>query len=100
MIDDEYPSMFGSGFGGLNQPKSNEKKDLDVEFELSLEDIYTGGMKTLVYKRRVLNQDCRTTELREKSIEIDIPRGVPDGIKLRYKGYGHDCPGEKTCIYC
>ncbi len=85
-FSDFFEALFGNGFNfGQDHPGFNEKhrstamergRDLESELELSLEEAYHGGQKTLLL-------DQRGTKL-----TVKIPPGVRAGGKIRLKGQG------------
>lgn len=94
--DDEHGSMFGNGYGGLNQPKEEKVPDVKVEFLLSLEEIYKGGIKKVSYIKQFLNEDKRTTTTKECFTEIEIFPGIPEGKEFVKPLLGNEAPGRKS----
>lgn len=96
IITDEYGSMFGNGFGGILDSHNEKIPDLEIDFYLDLEEVYTGGVKTLTYTRIVLNEDLRTTKESENEVSLEIIPGIAENSKLTFKGVGNEAPGKKT----
>ena len=46
--------MFGTAFGGLNEPKATKLSDVKVELSVTLKEFYSGSKKTVRYDRQVL----------------------------------------------
>jgi DnaJ-class molecular chaperone len=44
-------SLFGTAFGGLNQPKPEKMDDIHVKVELTIKEIYCGVRKEVTYER-------------------------------------------------
>jgi DnaJ family protein B protein 13 len=96
-FDDEYGTMFSSAFGGQYSKPKDPLPNVVVDFECTLEELYNGCVKTLVYSRRVLNQDGRTTCEKEEHKEIEIFKGYDKSISLTFPGFGNDAPAQKSC---
>ena len=96
IISDEYGSMFGNGFGGLQDTNYEKVPDLEIDFLLDLEEIYVGGVKTLTYTRIALNEDLRTTKEAENEVSVEIKPGVEENTRLTFIGVGNEAPGKKT----
>ena len=43
--------MFGTAFGGLNEPKPEKMADIEVKVELTIKEIYCGVRKEITYER-------------------------------------------------
>lgn len=95
-INDEYGSMFGNGFGGLAENKCTKVPSLELTFEIELEEIYKGGVKTLFYEKQVLNDDQRTTRLEERSVNVEILAGCAEGTKLTFPKMGNEAACKPT----
>jgi DnaJ-class molecular chaperone len=52
--------VFGTAFGGLNEPKATKLSDVKVELSVTLKEFYSGSKKTVRYDRQVLGLDGRT----------------------------------------
>jgi hypothetical protein len=65
--------MFGSAFGGLYNNDYDPPKDLIVQAECTLEDIYKGGLKTIYYDKIVImNKNLHTKQKVIKNLVIQI----------------------------
>lgn len=95
LITDEYGSMFGNGFGGLLEPQAEPVPDLEIDFLIDLEEVYSGGVKTLTYSRTVLNEDKRTTYETDKEINIEISPGIKENTKITFPKLGNELPGKE-----
>jgi hypothetical protein len=89
--------MFSSSFGGQYSKEKEPLKNVEVDLECSLEELYNGCVKRLKYERRVLNSDGRTTILKDEDREIEVFKGYDKSITLSFPGYGNESPGQKNC---
>jgi DnaJ family protein B protein 13 len=92
-ISEEIPSVFGSAFGGQFVPKEKRLKPIIINLECSLEELYNGCVKTVQYKKNNLNFDSRTTNIVEKTQDVEIFRGYDDKTVITYKEKGNEAPG-------
>ncbi|WP_462324784.1 DnaJ C-terminal domain-containing protein [Desulfoplanes sp.] len=74
---------FGAG-GGM----SRKGRDADVEIELGLEDAYHGGKKSISLQEQVPTPGGMP-QMRTKTLEVNIPKGVKDGSRIRLSGQGN-----------
>ena len=70
-------TVFGRGFGQYQQRVVNH--NITVQYEISLEDAYTGLEKRM---------DINLSNGVVRSVNIKIPPGVNDGSKLKFAGLG------------
>ena len=70
-------TVFGRGFGQYQQRVVNH--NITVQYEISLEDAYTGLERQL---------DITLSNVTTRSVHIKIPPGVNDGSKLKFVGLG------------
>ncbi len=96
IMENKNGSMFSSAFGGLYAKEEGQAENLVVELECSLEELYNGCIKKLVYERRILNSDARTTSVKNEELDVEIFRGYDKSNVLTFAGYGHEIPGRKT----
>ncbi len=68
---------FSGGFGGGGR-KPRRGRDIEAELGITLEEAYSGGKKTITMN----------TGDGERTLEVNIPKGVKDGAKLRLAGQG------------
>jgi len=81
-FSDFFEILFGRGgaagfTGGIRRSGSIRGQDMESDLELSLEEAYRGGGKTLQFSSHTA-----------KTLEIKIPPGVRDGSRIRLKGQG------------
>ncbi len=69
-------------FGGFSS-RPRRGRDVEAEFQISLEDAVKGGRRTL----------SLTGSAGERTLEVNIPAGVREGAKLRLAGQGGTASG-------
>ncbi len=69
-------------FGGFSQ-KQRQGRTIEAEIAISLEDALKGGRRTVTINS---TQGPRT-------LEVNVPAGVREGVKLRLSGQGESAPG-------
>jgi curved DNA-binding protein len=74
---------FGSG-GGM----SRKGRDAEVEIELGLEEAYHGGRKSISLQEQVPTPGGMP-QMRTKTLDVNIPKGVKDGSRIRLSGQGN-----------
>ncbi|MCA9413572.1 MAG: DnaJ domain-containing protein [Candidatus Omnitrophica bacterium] len=96
-FSDFFESLFGGGGGGGFSGGSfgrgqkaawkQRGRDLESEIELSLEEASRGGRKTI--QLSTVEPDATGRMARtQKSIEVNLPKGVTEGSKIRLPGKG------------
>ena len=93
---DQLNSIFGSAYGGLNQPEDDRLPDIKILLSCTLEELYNGCIKTINYTKNTLNYDTRTTSLKETSVKVEILPGYSKDTELKYPLKGHEYPGRKN----
>lgn len=83
-------SMFGYGFAGLRGNGLEGPKDLIVEVQCTLEELYNGCLKKVKYTRHKHNSDRRTTHLAEETKTLTIKQGYADGTIIQFPKEGHN----------
>jgi DnaJ-class molecular chaperone len=89
--------MFNSAFGGKYYKENDPLPPVEVFLECSLEELYNGCIKKLIYERQILNSDNRTTSPKKEELDIEIFKGYDKNTVLPYTGYGNEGPGQRTC---
>ncbi len=91
---DGFGDMFGGGasgfsdffdalFGGRGRPQRPQQANVEETLQVSLPEVLNGGRRTLTM--RVPSPDGG---VRQRRIDVTIPRGVRDGQRLRVAGEG------------
>ncbi|XP_047903968.2 dnaJ homolog subfamily B member 13 isoform X1 [Anser cygnoides] len=80
-------------FGGL-QGRGALKRDPPIvrDLHLSLEDLFHGCTKKIKISRRVMNQDGRTSAIRDKILTIDVQPGWRQGTRITFEKEGDQGP--------
>jgi hypothetical protein len=55
-------SVFGTAFGGLNEPPAVKLSDINLTLDVTLKEFYCGSKKTVSYERQVVGLDGRTVK--------------------------------------
>lgn len=80
------PGPHGGGpFGGGFRSKG---EDAEADIEITLEEAYGGGTKTIGLQERAMGPDGRA-RMQTRTLQVNIPAGVTDGAKIRLAGQGH-----------
>jgi len=94
-FSDFFRSVFGgmSGMGGMediffgSSRAPRKGRDQEVQLSLSLEDVLQGGRRSIILETREPLSDGTLTSGR-RTLNVNIPRGVTDGTRLRLSGQG------------
>jgi curved DNA-binding protein len=76
---------FGQGFGGgqrFSQQRPRRGQDSEATLELSLEEAYQGGSKTVTLTEH------GPAGPQNKTLNVNIPAGIKDGQRIRLAGQG------------
>ena len=103
-FSDFFESIFGAdgqqgGHGRQRQPLP-KGEDQSLKLDISLEEAYLGGSKTIQFSRKDPNAGKHSSpEL--KKLKINIPKGVSTGQKIRLGKQGHESAhgGEAGDLY-
>lgn len=82
-------SYGGGRFGGdpFGRTMRSRGHDSEVRLNLTMEEAYRGGRKTLTLQEQVRGADGRP-QMQSKTLEVNIPSGIKDGAKIRLAGQG------------
>jgi curved DNA-binding protein len=95
-FSDFFNSLFGQGFAagpgsgpgaGFGRAGSLRGQDHVARVELDLEDAFTGGTRTLTLRMPEVDTNGRVVN-RERTLRVNIPKGVRAGQQLRLAGQG------------
>ncbi len=103
-FSDFFENIFGRGFEGAGQGFqrssrgfqrdpfsgagfSRKGQDAEAVVELTLEEAYKGGSKSLTLQEQVIGPDGRPMT-QNKTLSVNIPPGIKDGNKIRLSGQG------------
>jgi curved DNA-binding protein len=103
-FSDFFENIFGGGFSrtGKGFQKSSrgfqrdpfsqggfsrKGQDAEAALELSLEEAYRGGSKSITLQEQVVGPDGRLM-VQHKTLSVNIPQGIKDGNKIRLSGQG------------
>ena len=95
-FSDFFETLFG-GFGGMEgspeqhsfRRQARTGSDIESEITITLEDAHKGGTKEIAL------QDATGI----KRLNIKIPKGAHDGMKIRLSGQGNSAPGGSGDLY-
>ncbi len=82
---DPFSGMGADAFGGGGF--SSGGQDSETTLELSLEEAYTGGKKSITLQEQVPGPGG-TPRNQNRTLEVNIPPGVQEGSKIRLSGQG------------
>ncbi len=95
-----FESLFGRGgfspFGGAAQRQAHAHargNDTHARIYIDLEDAYRGGRRQVALKHSELGPDGRP-RVRERTLNITIPKGVSEGQQIRLEGQGEAGSGQ------
>jgi DnaJ family protein B protein 13 len=78
------------------EKKETKEKDISIDLECTLEELYNGCIKNVKYSKKKICEDFRTTEDQEASVDVEIMKGYDKNTVLPFKEMGNDIPGEKS----
>jgi curved DNA-binding protein len=89
-FSDFFESLFGQGFGHAGHARTGfhaRGEDAHARVLIDLEDAYQGASRTLTLKTTELGADGRP-RLKERILNVRIPKGVRQGQHIRLAGQG------------
>lgn len=75
------------GAGFTEHDFASKGQSAETTLELSLEEAYQGGHKTITLQEQTVGPDGRP-QVQNKTLDVNIPPGVTDGSKIRLSGQG------------
>lgn len=109
-FSDFFETLFGGAFGGHRKQQSQSRRtafngfgdvtkqrgqDHEAEITVTLEEAYRGCKKSITLEYLEPNQSGAYQQ-KTKSFDVTIPKGTPDGKRLRLSGQGGKGPGSGT----
>ena len=88
-------SLFGSAFGGVNQPKLPPMQTIQVVVPTTLKEFYNGCIKTVSYQKQTIALDGKTHTQTVCNKQIEIKAGMDTHTSLTYPAEGHQQQGSK-----
>ena len=79
------------------QEKQEKKaKDIVIELECTLEELYNGCVKNVKYNRKKVASDSVSLEDVEDNVDVEILRGYDKNSVIKFKDMGNEGLGEKN----
>ncbi|MBS4023598.1 MAG: J domain-containing protein [Dethiobacter sp.] len=122
-FSDFFETLFGGARGDFSSFRGRQYRetpqrgsDIEAELELTLEEAYRGGTKSLQLNVRDICAGCGGSGLKgqgfcaacagtgeqpaHKTLSVKIPPGTREGTRIRLRGQGGDSPGgQKGDLY-
>ena len=76
--------------------KEKKIKDIIIELECTLEELYLGCIKNMKYKKQKISADSLTLEEKEENIDVEILKGYDKNSVIVFKEMGNEYLGEKN----
>jgi curved DNA-binding protein len=89
-FSDFFESLFGRGFAGTTRGAAGfhaRGEDTHAKVLVDVEDAYHGGVRTLTLRHSEVGTDGRP-HLKERTLNVRIPKGVRQGQHIRLAGQG------------
>lgn len=87
-----FESIFGQGNSFSQRPRQSAHRqkgqDIHAKININVEDAYLGNSKAISYQQANIDQNGHSY-LKEKSINVRIPKGVVQGQTIRLRGQGN-----------
>ncbi len=102
-FSDFFESLFGAQgagpgagpFAGQQRQYSGKGQDLHAKISINLEDSYKGSKQSLTLQRPTVNESGHVIT-RPHTLEVNIPKGVTEGQRIRLAGQGAEGIGNGT----
>jgi len=79
-----------------NEENIKKAKDIIIDLECTLEELYIGCTKNVKYIRKKVASDSVTFEEVEENIDVEVLRGYDKNSVVVFKGMGNEGLGEKN----
>jgi len=89
-FSDFFESLFGRGSGpgrARREPPRGRGEDAHAKVTIDLADAYTGARRALSMRMPAVDDEGNVT-MRERTLDVTIPKGIRAGQHLRLKGQG------------
>jgi curved DNA-binding protein len=95
-FSDFFETIFGGGGGSFRggfqqggyQQRPRRGADAEASYELTLEEAYRGGKKSITLQEQVQGPEG-IPRMSTKTLEVTVPPGIKDGQKIRLAGQGN-----------
>ena len=82
-------SLFGSAFGGMNQPMPEAMEDITKEVGCTLTEFYCGAQKQIEYTRQVIGLDGSSVRIDDHCVNVFLRPGMANNHKITLAGLGN-----------
>ena len=79
-----------------NEDNIKKAKDIIIDLECTLEELYIGCTKNVKYMRKKVASDSVSLEEVEENIDVEVLRGYDKNSVVVFKGMGNEGLGEKN----
>ena len=86
-------SLFGSAFGGMNEPKLPPMPSVEVVVPTTLKEFYNGCIKTVHYERQIVALDGKSVSQQVVNRQVEVKQGMNMECNYSYRNEGHQQPG-------
>ena len=78
------------------EKQEKRAKDIVIELECTLEELYNGCVKNVKYNRKKVASDSVSLEEVEDNVDVEILRGYDKNSVIKFKDMGNEGLGEKN----
>jgi len=82
-------SLFGSAFGGMNQPLPDSMENINVDVDCTLVEFFCGARKQVEYERQVIGLDGSTVRQEMNLVDVFVHPGMTVDTKITLSGQGN-----------
>ena len=90
---DVTPSFFADSLGGQGTAKKETPKDIEITVDCTLEELYNGSIKPVIYCRNIVKFDAKTLLTARCEQLVEVKPGSSEETVLSYKGMGNEQAG-------